>query len=197
DTLASRAPAPGGGSVAALCGALGTGLAAMVGQLTTGKKGYESTWAEQDTAAVTAQSLREAFLADIDADTAAFDGIMTAFALPKRSVDEKRARRQAIQAATRVAIDVPLGVLERTVSALDPVEVALLGNDNARSDAGVAALVLRASAEGAWYNVQINLSGFRDAEFAAQVRQRAQAALDEVHRRTDDIAATVRSQLSG
>lgn len=197
DTLASRTPTPGGGSVAALCGALGTGLAAMVNQLTTGKKGYEATWAAQDEAAVAAQALREAFLADIDADTAAFDGIMAAFALPKGSQVEKIARRDAIQAATRLAIEVPLRVLERTVAALDPVEVALTGNHNARSDAGVAALTLRACAEAAFYNVRINLSGFRDEAFAAQARQRSQAAFDEVLRRADAISAAVRAELAG
>ena len=193
DALASRTAAPGGGSVAALCGALGTGLAAMVGQLTTGKAGYEAAWAENDAAAVWAQALREDFLADVDADTAAFDGLMAAFALPKGSPEEKKARSQAIQAATKVAIEVPLRVLERTVHALDPVEVAIRGNENARSDAGVAALVLRACAEGAWYNVQINLAGFKDAAWADQARRRGQAAIDQVQGRTDAIAARVRA----
>ncbi|MCB9780073.1 MAG: glutamate formimidoyltransferase [Alphaproteobacteria bacterium] len=196
DTLSSRAPAPGGGSVAALCGALGAGLVAMVGQLTTGKAGYEATWAAQDAAAVQAQALKEAFLADVDADTAAFDGIMAAFALPKGTLDEKKARRAAVQAATRVAIEVPLAVLERCVGAVDVVEVALQGNENARSDAGVAALVLRACAEGAYYNVNINLGGFRDEAFAADARSRSKAAFDAVRTRCDEIGARVRSQLN-
>lgn len=197
DTLASRAPAPGGGSVAALCGALGTGLAAMVSQLTTGKAGYEADSARHDQAAVQAQALREAFLADVDADTAAFDGLMAAFGLPKGSPEEKRARSQAIQAATRVAVEVPLRVLERTVQALDAVEVAVTGNSNARSDAGVAALVLRACAEGAYYNVNINLGSFKDATYAAQARERSRQALEAVQRRTDAIGAVVRAELAG
>lgn len=195
DQLASRSPAPGGGSVASLCGALGTGLAAMVAQLTTGKAGFEGVWADSDAAAVQAQALREQFLADVDADTAAFDAIMAAFALPKGSPEEKRARGQAIQAATKGAIEVPLRVLERTVAALDPVEVALRGNDNARSDAGVAALVLRAAAEGAWYNVSINLGGFKNAELAASYKARGEAAIAIVRQRTEAFGARVRTDL--
>lgn len=195
DQLSSRSPAPGGGSVSALCGALGAALTSMVGQLTSGKAGYEGLWSRCDEAAVQAQRLREAFLADIDADTAAFDAIMAAMALPKGSPEEKRARGQAIQAATRRAIEVPLRVLERTVQALDPLEVALLGNENARSDAGVAALVLRAAAEGAWYNVAINLGGYKDAEQAAAFRQRGEAAIATVRQRTEAMGEAVRATL--
>jgi len=195
DTLSSRAPAPGGGSVAALCGALSTGLVAMVGQLTTGKKGYEASWGAQDDAAVAAQALKEAFLTDIDADTAAFDGIMAAFALPKSTLEEKRARRRAVQAATRGAIEVPLRVLERTVDVLPLIDVALQGNANARSDAGVAALTARACAEGAWYNVQINLGGFRDQDFAADARQRADAALTRVRTFCDAVSERIPREL--
>ncbi|RME27632.1 MAG: glutamate formimidoyltransferase [Deltaproteobacteria bacterium] len=195
DTLASRAPAPGGGSVAALCGALSAGLVAMVGQLTTGKKGYEAQAEAQNDAAVAAQALKEGFLADIDADTAAFNGIMAAFALPKGTPEEKRARRAAIQAATREAIEVPLRVLERTVQALPLIEVALQGNDNARSDAAVAALTARACAEGAFYNVRINLGSFRDEAFAAEARQRADAALATVRQFCDEVSARMADEL--
>ncbi len=195
DTLASRAPAPGGGSVAALCGALSTGLVAMVGQLTTGKKGYEDHADAMNDAAVRAQALREAFLADIDADTAAFDGIMAAFALPKGTPAEKQARRAAVQAATRHAIEVPLRVLERCVDALDLVDVAMRGNKNARSDAGVAGLTLRACAEGAAYNVRINLAGFKDEAFAADARTRADAAITQVRQRCRAVADAIEAEL--
>ncbi len=197
DTLASDAPAPGGGSVAALCGALCAGLAAMVGQLTTGKTGYEAEFAASNEMAVRAQALRGAFLADIDADTAAFDAIMAAFGLPKASREDKIARSKAIQAATRHAIEVPLGVIERCDAALDCVEVALRGNRNARSDAGVAALCARACAEGAWYNVQINASSLKDADAAAAYRARADAAVGKVRSRTDAMHAAVAAELCG
>jgi glutamate formiminotransferase/formiminotetrahydrofolate cyclodeaminase len=195
DLLSSSAPAPGGGSVAALCGSMAAGLASMVGALTTGKKGYDDQQQACIEMAVRAQALREAFLNDVDADTAAFDGIMTAFALPKGTQEEKGARRQAIQDATRVAIEVPLSVLERTVQVLDAVDVALTGNANARSDAGVAALLCQACAEGAWYNVRINLDGFKDSEASQSYAQRSDAALQTVRERVEAATAGVRSQL--
>jgi len=195
DRLASVAPAPGGGSVAALCGALSTGLAAMVAQLTTGKKGYEAMGAAMDAMAIRAQGLREGFLADVDADTAAFDGLMAAFGLPRKTPEEQAARKAAVQEATRNAIEVPLRVLERVVEAVSLVEVAATGNRNARSDAGVAALTAQAAAEGAWYNVCINLAGLDDPDATRTYRDRADAALAAVTGRTEAIRAQVRTEL--
>ena len=196
DTLSSQAPAPGGGSVSALCGAMAAGLAAMVGQLTTGKKGYEGAWAEMDEAAVAAQGLKDGFLADVDADTEAFDAIMAAMDLPKGTREEKIARGRAIQAATRGAIEVPLRVLERAAEAMPLIEaVAARGNANARSDAGVGALCAEACAEGAWYNVCINLQGFRDKETGAAFRARADAALAAVNDRSGAVRSLVRAEL--
>ncbi|MDG1478963.1 MAG: glutamate formimidoyltransferase [Myxococcota bacterium] len=197
DQTSSRAPAPGGGSVAALCGALSTALSAMVGGLTTGKSGYESQFAAQDEMAIAAQGLKEGFLADIDADTAAFDGMMAAMRLPKGTDDEKKARSVARRAANIEGVEVPLRVLERCIDAVAAAEQAAQGNKNARSDAGVAALTAMAAAEGAWYNVNINLSGMRDKPLVAGYRARADAALDEVTRRTDALRADMRAQLRG
>ena len=197
DTLSSAAPAPGGGSVSALCGALSTGLSAMVGALTTGKKGYESQFESHNNNAVRAQALREAFLADIDADTAAFDAVMVAFGLPKKTPDEAAARAAAIQAATLNATLVPLRVLERCVEAAECALVAITGNSNARSDAGVAGLTARAAAEGAYYNVAINLKGLDDAEQRSALRARAEAAMAAVQAATDRVSAAVRSELAG
>lgn len=195
DTLASDAPAPGGGSVAALCGAMSAGLSAMVAQLTTGngprQEGSETFYP----LAVRAQQLKDAYLADVDADTVAFGAIMAAFGLPKGSRDEKLARRAAIQAATRHATEVPLRVLERTVEVIGLAETAATGNPNARSDAGVAGLVAQACAEGAWYNVTINLKGLRDPELSAAWRARADAALAEVEERSSALRARIRSEL--
>lgn len=197
DTLSSSAPAPGGGSVAALCGSMAAALSSMVGSLTTGKKGYEDRWEESDAMSVRAQALREAFLADVDADTAAFDEVMEAMKLPKKTPEDKRARRRAIAMATRGATEVPLRVLERNLAVLDCVDVALVGNANARSDAGVAALCARACAEGAWYNVMINVSGLKRPEVVKGYTDRANAALDTVISRTDAIASRVRAELAG
>ena len=195
DFLSSAAPAPGGGSVAALCGALSTGLSAMVGNLTTGKKGYEAVAPAQDANAVTAQGLREAFLSDIDADTAAFDALMAAFRLPKKTPEDAAAREAAVQAATLQATLIPLGVLERCVAAVACAEVALTGNANARSDAGVAVLTARAAAEGAWYNVAINLRGLTDPQVKAALRQRADVAYEAVKTRAEALSAVVRGEL--
>jgi len=195
DTTASRAPAPGGGSVAALCGALAAGLSAMVANLTTGRRGYESTQAHHEGMAVAAQSLKDAFLADIDADTAAFDAIMSAMKLPKQTDEERAARRVAINNATVVAIEVPLGVLERVIKVLDCVELASQGNANARSDAGVAALTAWAAAEGAWYNVAINLSSLSDADSISAYRSRANIALEEVTERVTALQDVLRNEL--
>ena len=195
DLTSSRAPAPGGGSVAALCGALSAALSAMVGGLTTGKRDYEAIFAQHNEMAVSAQQLKEGFLNDIDADTAAFDGMMASMRLPKGTDDEKQARREAMRAATIEGVEVPLRVLERSVDVIAAAEVAATGNANARSDAGVAALTAAACAEGAWYNVNINLSGMRDKALVATYRERADAALSEVNTRADALRATIRQEL--
>ena len=190
-------PAPGGGSVAALAGALSTALSAMVGNLTTGKKGYEAQGAAQDANAVSAQSLREGFLADIDADTAAFDAVMAAFGLPKKTPEDASARDAAVQAATLGATLVPLRVLERAVLALGCAEVALQGNSNARSDAGVAVLMARAAAEGAWYNVSINLRGLVDGEACAALQHRADVAMQQILEKGEALSAGLRQEMMG
>ena len=195
DTLSSSAPAPGGGSVAALCGAMSAALSAMVGTLTSGKKGYEAMSDVHKSNSVAAQALKDAYLHDIDADTAAFNGIMAAMGLPKKTDADKQARRDAMQAATQVAIEVPLGVLERSVDAIAAAEIAATGNKNARSDAGVAGLTARACAEGAYYNVRINLDGFKDLDYAQAATARADAALEQVTRRADALAASIRADL--
>lgn len=195
DLASSRAPAPGGGSVAALCGAISTALSAMVGGLTTGKRGYEAQFSAQDEMAMAAQRLKEGFLADIDADTAAFDGMMAAMKLPKKTDADKKARRKAMRSATIEGIEVPLRVLERSVQAIAMAEIAAQGNENARSDAGVAGLTAAAAAEGAWYNVNINLAGMRDKALVARYQTRADAALDEANRRAEALRVTIRAQL--
>ncbi len=197
DTLASDAPAPGGGSVAALCGAMSAGLSAMVAQLTTGKGPKQPGSETFYPLAVQAQQLKDAFLSDVDADTAAFGAIMDALGLPKGTPEEKRSRRQAVQAATRGAIEVPLRVLERSVEVIGLAETAATGNANARSDAGVAGLVAQACADGAWYNVCINLQGLRDAEACADYRARADRALGLVSERSAALRERVRAELGG
>ena len=181
ELLSSDAPAPGGGSVAALCGSLSVGLTAMVAQLSTKitKNSWPfgqprpPAWSEFDAAGHRAQQLRERFLHAIDADTAAFDALMAAGRLPKGSPE----RFQAMRAAMRQAIETPLSVLEMSIEAMQLAEVAMTGNPNARSDAGVAVSTARACAEGAWMNVRINLSGMRDQVRKAQYAEKADSLL--------------------
>ncbi|MGC6507792.1 MAG: glutamate formimidoyltransferase [Myxococcota bacterium] len=181
ELLSSDAPAPGGGSVAALCGSLSVGLTAMVAQLSTKitKNSWPfgqprpADWEAFDTAGHRAQQLRERFLHAIDADTAAFDALMAAGRLPKGSPE----RFQAMRAAMRQAIETPLSVLEMSIEAMQLAEVAMTGNPNARSDAGVAVSTARACAEGAWMNVRINLSGMRDQARKAQYAEKADSLL--------------------
>ena len=166
DEVASFSPAPGGGSVAALSGALGSALTSMVCNLTIGKKKYAEV--EEDLKRVLDQSeqLRAQFTELIDRDTQAFGKVMEAFALPKDTEPQKALRAAAIRGATKEATLVPLEVMKHCIDALALAQiVASKGNSNSASDAGVSALMLHASLEGAALNVRINLSGLDDPEF--------------------------------
>lgn len=203
DLLASDAPAPGGGSTAALCGALSVGLTAMVAQLSTKitKKSWPYgqprplDWEAFDTAGARAQELREKFLNDIDLDTAAFDALMSAGRLPKGNDSEKKIRFSAMREAIRMAIETPMSALESSIEAMQLAEVAMQGNPNARSDAGVAVATARACAEGAWMNVRINLSSMRDIERKTAYAEKADALLENARSLSDRLIAEVESFL--
>jgi len=198
DETSSSSPAPGGGSVAALCGALASALCCMVGQLTYAKKGYESVSEEMKKLCEEAQEHKDFLMRAVDDDTAAFNQIMAAFRLPKKTDDQKAERRTAIAAATKQAIDVPLSVLRRVHAAMPLVEkAARQGNKNSLSDAGVAASCARTAAEGAWYNVTINLAGIDDKVFAGQISAEAGKLLDEVKQTADGVAGFVTQTLKG
>ncbi|MCU0235778.1 MAG: glutamate formimidoyltransferase [Acidobacteria bacterium] len=172
--LASDSPAPGGGSIAALNGALSAGLSAMVGNLTFGKKGYEDVRGEMEIVAEKAQPLKDFFIEAIDKDTEAFNRLMAAFALPKKSDDEKKARQEAIDEATKGATLVPFTVLERSRTAAElALAVAKKGNRNSLSDAGVAGLAAALCAEGALYNVLINTQDMAPGSFRSETRAQA------------------------
>ncbi|MFO7608473.1 MAG: glutamate formimidoyltransferase, partial [Candidatus Krumholzibacteriia bacterium] len=158
DELSTDSPAPGGGSVAALCCAQAAALVAMVANLTVGKKKYEDAQDRVLEIAVRGQELKDRFLAAMDEDTAAFNLVMDAFRLPKGSADEAAARDRAVAEATRGATRVPLAVLEAVPETLAlAAEIATIGNAPSLSDAGVAVLTALAGAEGAYDNVIINL----------------------------------------
>jgi glutamate formiminotransferase / formiminotetrahydrofolate cyclodeaminase len=181
DELSTDSPAPGGGSVAALAGALGAALAAMVANLSHGKKGLESRQGRLDAIAVRGQEIKDRMLTAVDADTAAFDRLLEAMRLPKGTAEEQAARQEAIAEATVAAIEVPLGVLEACPEVIALCrEVARIGLQASRSDAGTGAQVARAAAAGAYQNVCINLAGLTDMAQARALVARADGAWGEV-----------------
>ncbi len=170
DETASESPAPGGGSIAAYVGSLGASLGAMVANLSAHKKGWDNRWAEFGGWAQKGQACKDELLRLVDADTLAFNGIMTAFGLPKGTPEEKAVRHEAIQTATKTAIEVPFRVMQAAYNSLELIRaMATDGNPNSVSDAGVGALCVRAAVLGAFLNVRINASGYDDKVFVQDV----------------------------
>ena len=196
DTTSSDAPAPGGGSVAALCGSLASGLAAMVASLTVGRAEYADDAAELDAAAVEGQALKEHFLAAIDADTDAFNQMMEAMRLPRKSKEQAAGRRTAMVEARKLATDVPLGVLVRCPTAVRLAGIAAdKGLATAASDAGTAAATAAAAARGAYLNVMINLDGLANPAYVAATREQADEALEETLAASDEVFDRIRTRL--
>src|SRR5437764_2029115 len=170
----SDSPAPGGGSVAALMGALGVSLGGMVANLSAGKRGWDDKLEYFSVWAVKAQQLKDELLSLVDEDTNAFNKVMDAFALPKNSLEEKAARTVAIEEATKHAAEVPLKVMETAAKSYELLsEMADNGNPASVSDVGVGALATRACIEGAAMNVRINLGQLKDEKFKLQLQERA------------------------
>ena len=171
----SDSPAPGGGSIAALMGALGVSLGGMVANLSAGKRGWEDKLDYFSDRAVKAQQLKDEMLSLVDEDTAAFNKVMAAFGLPKESAEEKAARSDAIQSANKQAAEVPLRVMETAFRAYDLMaDMAEKGNPASISDVGVGLLAVRACIEGAGMNVRINLAGLKDEKFKSGLGQKVQ-----------------------
>jgi len=196
DVLSSDAPAPGGGSVAALAGALSAGLSSMVAALTFGKKGHTHKNVAMDEVGARGQALKDWFSLAVDRDTKAFNKVMAAFGLPRKTDEDKSTRGAAILEANKGATLVPLEVLEGTIEAAE-LAAAMVedGNPNSLSDAGVAGVCAAAAAKGAYYNVLINLAGIEDEEFVAEMRKRADAALESVVAATAAIETDVLERL--
>jgi len=196
DELSMDSPAPGGGSVAAYCGALSAGLSSMVANLTVGKKGYEKSWEELNRAAARAQELKDALLALVDLDTAAFNKVMDALRLPKTTEEQTLLRDAAVEEATKEATRIPFEVLKlgRTLAELATI-AAKKGNRNSLSDAGVAALTARTAAEGAFYNVLINLPGLKDEAYKTSMAAEARALIQDIRRRTSAVNKKIEKEL--
>jgi len=174
DELSMDSPAPGGGSTAALCGALSAALSAMVSNLTVGKSGYEGVQNEVKELAEQGQRLKDEFMRAIDLDTLAFNRVMDCFRMPRKTEQQQRERDAAIEEATKQATRIPMDVAEKCVEALHLAkDIALIGNRNSISDAGVSALAAQAGAEGAYYNVLINVPSIQDSAFKAEMQDQA------------------------
>jgi glutamate formiminotransferase/formiminotetrahydrofolate cyclodeaminase len=169
----SDSPAPGGGSVAALMGALGVSLGGMVANLSAGKRGWDDKITYFSDWAVKAQQLKDELLFLVDEDTAAFNKVMEAFALPKESAEEKAARSAAIQLANKYAAEIPLRVMETASKSYQLLaEMAEKGNPASISDVGVGLLALRACIDGAALNVRINLVGLKDEKLKSSLQEK-------------------------
>ena len=178
DELSTNSPAPGGGSVAALCGALSTSLVAMVAALTWSKAGMEAGRPAMQAAGTEAQTLKDWFLGAVDRDTEAWNAVLAAMRLPKKTPEEIAARLRAVEHASQGAAKIPLDVLEATIRALElSIRVVKDGLPSSVSDAGVAGAAALAAAEGAALNVRINAAALTDRSVAEEYLARQAGAL--------------------
>jgi len=196
--LGSDAPAPGGGSVAALSGALGAELVSMVCNLSLGKDDLAAHQAELKAALAKAGALAESLLRRVDLDTEAFNEVMAAFKMPKGSDEEKQARSRAIQAGYQEAVRSPLSIARECLAVLR-LAANILGkfNINAMSDLGVAGLEALAGLEGAVMNVRINLPSIKDEGFVREIKAEVGAALTEGQALQAKIYSHVQGHLGG
>ena len=191
---ASESAAPGGGSVAACMGAMGAALGTMVANLSAHKKGWDDRWEEFSDWAEKGKQYHNRLLALIDEDTQAFNGIMTAFGLPKNTEEEKQIRHAAIQSATKNAMEIPFQVMQTAYGAMEMIKaMAEIGNPNSVSDAGVGALALRAAVMGAGLNVKINASGLDDKIYVAELLAKA----DELEQKADEMEKAILEIVKG
>lgn len=196
DELSTDSPAPGGGSAAAVSGAQAAALVSMVANLTHGKKGYEDAWGDMEQVAVKAQALKDELSASIDRDTDAFNALMAANRLPKKSDEEKAARSKALEEAILDAIEVPLSVVRNMVKVLELAKIAAeKGNRNSISDVSTAAAQARAAAEGARDNVMINVPGLVGKAKGKAMLEESTKLLGEVHKAADEVIAKVHKVL--
>lgn len=192
DEVASRSPAPGGGSVAALAGAAGASLTAMVCGLTVGKKKYEAVQALVLAGEEQGNAIKTRLLDVMERDTEAFLLVSAAYAMPRETEDQKKTRSDAIQKGLKACTKTPFEMMQLCAEGLELLD-RLLGKTNptAASDFGVAALSYKAAMQGAWLNVQINLRSIQDAAFADEYRQAGAALLAKYLPAADRCAAAM------
>jgi len=196
EAIAAPTPTPGGGSVAALCGALSAALSRMVANLAIGKEGYESVQTELADLNRRAKTLQDRLLVLMEEDATAYDAVVAAMRLPKKTDPEKAARVRAMQQAYERATMAPLNTMQACSDAIGLALVAAQeGNRNAITDAGVAALVAEAGLRGAGLNVRINLSALRDNALRAEIEARLARILTEADRVGHDVLALVEGRI--
>lgn len=197
DDLASGEPTPGGGSAAALAGALGAALAAMVANLTVGRKRYVDVNPQMQAVLQEAEALRGRLTGLVAEDAAAFEQVRAAFRLPKDTAEEQAARHAAVQAAMQSASITPLETMRACIAVLRLAEQAVaLGNVNAATDGAVGALLAQAGLRGAGLNVRVNLGGIEDRAFSAASEQAVAAMLAEADAITAHILTAVEARLA-
>ncbi len=197
EELASKSPAPGGGSVAALAGSTAAALLAMVSNLTIGKEKFKEFDEDMQQVLKEAEKLRLRLLQLVDEDTRAFNEVMAAFKLSKGSEADKKMRATAIQQAFSGAARVPLEVANRSLDVMRLTEKVIAnGNPNAASDAGVAVLMASAAAKGAAFNVEINLDSIKDGDITAQLKSSLEQTMDEINGLEQALLAEVKRKLA-
>lgn len=196
DELASKASTPGGGSAAAIMGAMGAALGSMVGNFTVGKKGYEDVDAEIRGILEQTEKLRDRMTDMIQADIEVFNKVMGAYGMPKDTDEQKAERSQAIQAALKEATDVPLDCAKAAAEVIELCKpLAEKGNKNVISDAGVAVLAAEAALRSAALNVYINIGGIKDEEFKTSRENQLKETLAGTREQTEEVYDLVKSRL--
>lgn len=196
DELAGKSSTPGGGSAAAIIGAMGAALISMVANFTMGKKGYESVDAESREILGKAEDLRSQLTGMIKADVDVFNRVMAAYGMPKDTDEQKAARSSEIQAALKEATDVPLDCARAAAEVIKLSEpIAEKGNKNVISDAGVAVLAGQAALRSAALNVYINIGGIKDENFVSDRQKQLEDILAGMDELTEKVYALVKSKL--
>ncbi len=196
DETASESPAPGGGSIAAYMGSLGAALATMVANLSSHKAGWDERWQEFSNWAEKGEAAKATLLKLVDEDTAAFNKIMDAFGLPKSTDEEKQIRKNAIQQATKYAIEVPFKVMQVAAGTMELIKaMAVTGNPNSVSDAGVGALCVRSAVMGAFMNVRINAAGYDDKNFVDDMLQQGRVIEQQTIQAEQEILQIVNEKI--
>jgi glutamate formiminotransferase / formiminotetrahydrofolate cyclodeaminase len=194
DETASEKPAPGGGSVSAYMGALGASLATMVANISSHKKGWDDQWETFSQWAEKGQHYKDELLRLTDADTRAFNLLMNAFNLPKANEEESAVRTNAIQDATRIAMEIPFSVMQTAFESMELIKSMVeMGNPNSVSDAGVGALCARSAVLGAFMNIRINAAGCTDKKYVEELISRGR----EIERKTVALEAEILGIVNG